>query len=128
MGHGDDLVIGDLNFPAASNARNLVRLDGFGVEPVLKAILGLFPLDDFVESPVTLMQVVAGDPTVPKIQDSIRSLVSAWDNRPTAVGLVDRFQFYERARRAYAIVSTGETQLYACAILKKGVFAPPVTN
>jgi len=122
MGHGDDLVIGDLNFPAASNAKRLVRLDGHGVEPVLKAILALFPLDIYVESPVSLMKVVPGDPTVPKIQDTIRGLVSVWDQRPSAVGLIDRFDFYEKARNAYAIVSTGETALYACVILKKGVF------
>ena len=122
MGHGDDFVIGDLNFPAASNAQRLVRLDGHGVEPVLKAILALFPLDIYVESPVSLMQVAPGDPTVPKIQETIRSLVKVWDQRPAAVGLVERFAFYEKAKNAYAIVSTGETALYACVILKKGVF------
>ena len=122
MGHGDDLVIGDLNFPAASNAKRLVRLDGHMSLPILKAVLDLFPLDDFVESPVSLMRVVPGDTTKPVIQDEIRSLVKVWDHRPTAVGLVDRFEFYERARNAYAIVSTGETALYACLIIKKGVF------
>ncbi|MEM0374156.1 MAG: RbsD/FucU domain-containing protein, partial [Sulfolobales archaeon] len=64
MGHGDDIVIGDANFPAASNAKNLVRCDGHGVPEVLDAILTLFPLDDFVSHPVTLMQVVEGDTTV----------------------------------------------------------------
>jgi L-fucose mutarotase len=122
MGHGDDLVVGDLNFPAASNAKRLVRLDGHAAEPVLKAILALFPLDIYVESPVSLMQVVPGDPTVPKIQETIRDLVRVWDTRTSTVGLVNRFEFYERARNAYAIVTTGETALYACAILKKGVF------
>ena len=122
MGHGDDLVIGDLNFPAASNAKRLVRLDGHAVEPVLKAILDLYPLDIYVDSPVSLMRVVARDPTVPKIQDTIRTMVKLWDTRPTAVGLIDRFEFYEKARNAFAIVTTGETALYACIILKKGVF------
>jgi L-fucose mutarotase len=122
MGHGDDLVLGDLNFPAASNARRLVRLDGHGTEAVLKAVLALFPLDIYVDSPVSLMKVVPGDPTVPKIQDTIRDLVRVWDQRPSAVGLVDRFDFYERAKNAYAIVATGESALYACVIVKKGVF------
>jgi L-fucose mutarotase len=122
MGHGDDLVIGDLNFPGASNAKRLVRLDGHALEPVLKAILDLFPLDIYVDSPVSVMKVAPGDPTVPVIQDTIRSLVKVWDQRPAAVAGVERFDFYEKARNAYAIVTTGETKLYACVILKKGVF------
>lgn len=122
MGHGDDLVIGDLNFPAASNAQRLVRLDGHAVEPVLKAILALFPLDVYVESPVSLMQVAPGDPTVPVMHDTIRQLVAQWDRRPLACGLVERYAFYEQAKNAYAIVATGETKLYGCLILKKGVF------
>ena len=67
MGHGDELVIGDGNFPAASNARRLVRLDGHGVPEILDAILTLFPLDTYVEAPVALMAVTPGDPTVPAI-------------------------------------------------------------
>jgi len=122
MGHGDDLVIGDLNFPAASNARHLVRLDGHTLEPVLKAILDLIPLDTFVPSPVSLMKVVGGGEE-PEVQKVIRRQVAVWDPRPEAVGLVDRFAFYEQARKAYAIVTTSETRLYACLVLKKGVFS-----
>jgi len=122
MGHGDDLVIGDANYPAASNARNLVRADGHGVPELLDAILTLFPLDDFVPHPVALMQVVAGDRTVPVIQDEIRKVVAKHEAKGDAlVEQVERFAFYERAKKAYAIVATTEKKLYGCMIIKKGV-------
>jgi len=122
MGHGDDLVIGDANYPAASNARNLVRADGHGVPELLDAILTLFPLDDFVPHPVALMQVVAGDKTVPVIQDEIRKVVAKHEAKGDAlVEQVERFAFYERAKKAFAIVATTEKKLYGCMIIKKGV-------
>jgi len=122
MGHGDDLVIGDSNFPAASNAKRLVRADGHGVPELLDAILSLFPLDTFVEKPVSLMQVVKGDPTVPEIQERIRQVVRNQDPRgDQAVTSIERFEFYERARQAYAIVATTEPAAYGCLIIKKGV-------
>jgi len=122
MGHGDDLVIGDANFPAASNARYLVRCDGHGVPELLDAILSLFPLDDFVPHPVSLMQVVPGDKTVPVIQDEIRAVVRKHEAAgDSLVEQVERFEFYERARKAYAIVATTEKKLYGCMIVKKGV-------
>jgi L-fucose mutarotase len=122
MGHGDDLVIGDANFPAASNARNLIRCDGHGVPEILDAILSLFPLDDFTDHPVSLMQVVPGDPTVPVIQDEIRAVVRRHETKGDAlVESLERFAFYERAKKAYAIVATTEKKLYGCMIIKKGV-------
>ena len=122
MGHGDDLVIGDSNFPAASNAKRLVRADGHGVPELLDAILSLFPLDTFVEKPVSLMQVVKGDPTVPEIQERIRQVVRKHDPRgDQAVTSIERFEFYEKARQAYAIVATTEPAAYGCLIIKKGV-------
>lgn len=122
MGHGDDLVIGDANFPAASNARNLVRCDGHGVPQLLDAILSLFPLDDFIPHPVSLMQVVPGDSTVPVVQDEIRAVVRRHEAKGDAlVEQIERFAFYERARTAYAIVTTTERRLYGCMIIKKGV-------
>lgn len=122
MGHGDELVIGDANYPAASNARNLVRCDGHGVPELLDAVLALFPLDEFVPHPVSLMQVVPGDTTRPVIQDEIRSIVRKHDPKGDAlVESIERFAFYERARSAYAIVATTEKKLYGCMILKKGV-------
>jgi len=121
MGHGDELVIGDANFPAQSLGRRCVRADGHGGVELLDAILSLMPLDTFADAPVTLMQVVpgtiSGDPPIWK---RFRAVVEA--RQPgTKLGQAERFQFYDRARQAYACVATGERSLYACVILKKGI-------
>lgn len=120
MGHADELVIGDGNFPAASMGQRLVRSDGHPVPALLDAILGLFPLDTFVERPVALMQV-AGGGDEPPIWASFREIISRRSPEATGIELIERFAFYERAKRAYAIVATGERALYANIILKKGV-------
>jgi L-fucose mutarotase len=121
MGHGDELVIGDGNFPAASMARRLVRADGHGVPELLEAIMKFFPLDQFVERPVAVMAVVHGDDTKPVIWEKYRGILKAADAKFEDFELVERFSFYERARQAYAVVATGEEALYANIILKKGV-------
>lgn len=121
MGHGDEIVIGDGNFPAASNAKRLVRCDGHGVPAVLDAVLKLIPLDSYVEAPLALMDVTNGDP-VPEIWDTYKQIVK--NNEPgfeDKFELTERFDFYERARNAYAVVATGETAVYANIIIKKGV-------
>jgi L-fucose mutarotase len=120
MGHGDELVIGDGNFPAASMAQRLVRLDGHGVPAILDAIMQLFPLDTFVERPVALMQVVPGDDTVPVIWEDYKRIINKYEG-DVHIEEVERFAFYDRARKAYACVATGERALYANIILKKGV-------
>ncbi|HHT16057.1 MAG TPA: fucose isomerase [Clostridiales bacterium] len=121
MGHGDELVIGDGNFPAASmNERNL-RCDGHSVPALLDAILQLFPLDDFVDAPVTLMEVIPGSMDGdPPIWDEFRQIIEKHEPG-TKIGFIDRFSFYDMSRKAYATIQTGETALYACVILKKGV-------
>jgi L-fucose mutarotase len=122
MGHGDDLVIGDSNYPAASTAKRLIRADGHRVPELLEAILSLFPLDTFVDKPVSLMQVVKGDPTIPEIHERIKEVVRKCDPRgDAAVASVERFEFYENAKQAYAIVATTEPKAYGCMIIKKGV-------
>ncbi len=120
MGHGDELVIGDGNFPAASMAQRLARCDGHPVPPLLDAILALFPLDTFVDSPVALMAVVGGGDE-PPIWKTYREIVGRRSPDASGVEHVERFAFYERAKQAYAIVATGESALYANVILKKGV-------
>lgn len=120
MGHGDELCIGDGNFPAASNAKRLVRLDGHGVCEVLDAILKLYPLDTYVDCPVTLMAVVPGDNVVPTIWDEYERIVKQREG-DKKIEHIGRFEFYERARNCYAVVATGESALYANIILKKGV-------
>lgn len=120
MGHGDEIVIADGNFPSANYGQRLVRLDGHGVPEVLSAILDLMPLDIYVDAPVALMEVVKGDSYVPEIWDTYRSIVKEKEgDKP--IDNVERFAFYDRAKEAYAVVATGETSLYANVILKKGV-------
>ena len=122
MGHGDAIVIGDGNFPHASIAGDspLVRMDGHGACEVLDAILTLMPLDTYVDAPVSLMQVTPGDNVATPIWDEFAKIVEK--HQPgTKIGQIERFQFYDTARRCYAVVSTGETALYANVILQKGV-------
>ncbi len=120
MGHSDEIVIGDGNFPAASNAQRLIRADGHGVPEILDAILKLMPLDTYVEAPVALMQVTPGDNVDPVIWKDYRKIVDAHQDN-VKFEEVERFAFYDRAKTAYAIIATGESALYANVILKKGI-------
>ncbi len=119
MGHGDEIVIGDGNFPAASCAQRLVRLDGHGVTDVLDAILALMPLDTYVDLPASLMATTNGDPT-PEIWADYKKVLAKYGEK-TEMKELERFEFYDRAKAAYAVVATGETAVYANIILKKGV-------
>ena len=121
MGHGDDLVLADGNFPSASCGKRVVRADGHGIVELLVAILKFYPLDAYVEYPVTLMQVVAGDQVKTPIWDEYRQIIKTIDANVTEFEYLERFAFYEKAKAAYAVVATGETALYANIILKKGV-------
>ncbi|MHC4271421.1 MAG: RbsD/FucU family protein [Planctomycetota bacterium] len=124
MGHGDELVIADGNFPAASIAQRLVRLDGHGCPPVLEAVLKLFPLDTYVEKPVALMQVMSGDDVETPIWEKYRKILKASGEEFDDFEMVERFEFYERAKKAFAVVATSELVLYANIILKKGIIKP----
>ncbi|HOK66324.1 MAG TPA: L-fucose mutarotase [Anaerohalosphaeraceae bacterium] len=121
MGHGDELVLADGNFPACSNARRLIRADGLMIPPLLEAVLKFFPLDQYVQRPAVLMQVVPGDPTRPTIWEEYRRIIRASGEKFTDFEQIERHAFYERARNAFAIVATSEPALYANLILKKGV-------
>jgi L-fucose mutarotase len=121
MGHGDEIVLADGNFPAASVAQRLVRCDGHGVPELLEAILTLFPLDIYVDRPAALMSVVPGDKTKPTIWEQYRAILKASGEQFSDFEFVERFAFYERAKKAYAVVATSEKALYANIILKKGV-------
>jgi L-fucose mutarotase len=123
MGHGDEIVLADANFPSVANARRLVRADGHGVPPVLKAILELFPLDEFVEQPAAVMRRVDQPDEPAPVWTEYQRLLDGSAGKHIAVERVERFAFYERARGAFAIVATGETALYGNLILKKGVIA-----
>ena len=124
MGHSDRLVISDGNFPAESIGRGkpVIRLDSCGVPELLEAMLQFFPLDPYVERPVTLMEVVPGDPVETPIWGEYQATVAKYDDRgANAVGHLERFAFYEQAKKAYAVIATGEKALYANIILQKGV-------
>ncbi len=119
MGHGDEIVIGDGNFPAASVAQRLIRCDGHGVNELLDAILQLMPLDTYVDKPAALM--VNGDPeNPPEIWAEYKKTIKKYESK-AKLELVERFDFYDRASKAYAVIATGETAIYANIILKKGV-------
>ena len=119
MGHGDELVLGDGNFPAASIAQRLIRADGHGVPALLDAILKLFPLDTHVKSPVAVMD--NGDSENPPVIWATYKQIVENNEGAKDIELIERFAFYERAKEAYAVVATGETAIYANIILKKGV-------
>jgi L-fucose mutarotase len=121
MGHGDQIVLADGNFPAASNAKRLVRCDGHGVPELLDAILKFFPLDVYVDKPVSLMAVTPGDDYEPTIWDEYTEIVAKYDKNNSDFEYVERFDFYKKAKEAYAIIATSETALYANIILQKGV-------
>ncbi|MBQ8966410.1 RbsD/FucU domain-containing protein [Ruminococcus sp.] len=124
MGHSDRIVIADGNFPAESMGRNckVIRADGHGVPELLDAILTLLPLDTYVDKPVSLMQVMPGDTAETPIWEEYKRIVSSHDERGAdIIGEVERFEFYEQAKTAYAIVATGEKAVYANIMLQKGV-------
>lgn len=123
MGHGDEIVLADGNFPAESMGKDalVIRADGHGVTELLDAVLTLMPLDPYVEHPVALMQVVPGDTVVPVIWDDYRATLAKHGENPDTIEQVERMGFYKRAQCAYAIVATGESALYANILLKKGV-------
>jgi len=121
MGHGNEIVFADGNFPAADYAQRLVRCDGHTVTELLDAILPFFPLDTYAAASVGLMQAVPGDPTVPTIWEDYKEVIKKHDGKEASIESIERFEFYERAKKAYAIVATSEGALYANIILKKGV-------
>ena len=124
MGHGDEIVLADGNFPAESQGVPVVRLDGHGMPGLLDAILALFPLDAYVPQPVAMMQVVQGDNFIPIIWEEYKTILKKHECGPDKIEYVERFQFYERAKKSFAIVATGEMSKYANIILKKGVITP----
>jgi L-fucose mutarotase len=121
MGHGDELALVDRNYPAASTAQRLVRLDGCDLPAAARAILTLLPLDTFVEGPLAVMEMVDAPEDVPEVQQEVIALARAAERREIGVEQVERFAFYERARGAFAVVATSESRPYGCVILVKGV-------
>ena len=124
MGHGDELVIADGNFPSESMGKNalVIRADGHGAAEILDAVLQLMPLDAYVERPVALMDLVPGETCpAPAIWKTYRQILDRHEPDHSSAEMMERFAFYERAKKAYLIIATGETAIYANVLLKKGV-------
>ena len=119
MGHGDEIVIADGNFPAETFGQRVIRADGLGGEEMLDAVLSLIPLDTYATENFMLMETVAGDPT-PTIWEKYYAIAQKHDDNMRASN-IERFAFYERAKKAYAVIATSEGAIYANIILKKGV-------
>ena len=124
MGHGDKLVLADANFPSASLAKKLIRLDGANIPNAAKAILSVLPLDSFVDYPVERMEI---DDNPDEINDVHQDLIDVLKNsagEKWKVGSIERFKFYEEAKQAYMIVSTTDARAFGCFIITKGVIKP----
>lgn len=124
MGHGDELAVVDANYPAAANARRLIRLDGADLPEALSACLQLMPLDSFVKQPALRMAVIGAPRKIPEVQQICQQVIDKWEGRHVPVAAIERHAFYERSRQAFAIVLTGELRVYGCFIVKKGVISP----
>jgi L-fucose mutarotase len=129
MGHGDELVVCDANFPADAIARQtvigkLLRIDGVSSPRAVRAILSVLPLDTFVDTAALRMQVVGDPDQVLPVHQEVQAELDRAEGRSTPLGGIERMAFYERAKQAYCVVATGETRFYGCFVLKKGVIAP----
>ncbi len=121
MGHGDEIVFADAHFPGESHNERVIRADGLNIAPLLEAVSPLFILDQYVESPLAMMDAVEDDTLDPEVEAAyLSALRKSWPDTHSPER-VERFAFYEQARAAFAVVMTGETAKYGNIILKKGV-------
>ncbi len=121
MGHGDEIVIADANFPGSSSGPQCIRADGSSASEILRAVLSAMPLDSFVPDPALIMQVVGDPDAIPEAVADFQQIILDTADHPVQVQGLERFAFYDRASAAFAIVQTGERRLYGNIILKKGV-------
>lgn len=129
MGHGDDLIIADMNFPSDSIARQtvygrLLKLENVTAGRAAQAILSLMPLDSFVPHPALRMEIVGKPDEIPPVQQEVQDAIDAAEGRSWPMGSIERFAFYEAARKSYCVIQTGERRFYGCFVLKKGVVPP----
>lgn len=124
MGHGDTIVLGDANFPGQSMGQRCHRMDGISATDALDAVLTLMPLDAFAPDPALVMQMVEDTYGLPPIVGEFQRIIDSVADHPAPIAKVERFAFYDLARKAFAVVQTGEARLYGNIILKKGVIAP----
>lgn len=129
MGHGDDLILADTNFPADSLARQttlgrVLRIDNVTLAEVAAAVLSLYPLDTFVDDAAARMEIVGQPDEIPQVQHEVQQAVERAEGRSFLLKPVERFAFYERAKQAYCIIQTGERRFYGCVAFRKGVIGP----
>lgn len=131
MGHGDYLVISDTNFPADSVARQttlgkLLRIDAVSAARATEAVLSVMPLDTFIDDAAQRMEVIGSPNEIPAVQEEVQATIDAAEGKSWPMTSVERFDFYDRAKQAYAVIATGERRFYGCFILTKGVIPPDV--
>ena len=129
MGHGDDLIITDTNFPSDSTARqtrlgNLLRIDNVSAAEAVAAVLSVYPLDTFVEDAAARMEIVGAPSEVPPVQQEVQKAIDNAEGRSWPMISIERYAFYERAKQAYCIIQTGERRFYGCFAFRKGVIPP----
>ena len=129
MGHGDDLIIADTNFPSHSVARQtglgrLLRIDNTTAAQVVEAVLSVMPIDSFVDDSATRMEIVGSPDEVPPVQQEVQAMIDAAEGKSCPMVSVERFAFYERAKQAYCVIQTGERRFYGCFAFRKGVVPP----
>ena len=124
MGHGDKLVLADANFPSASLAKKLIRLDGVNIPNAAKAILSVLPLDSFVDYPVERMEIDDNPDEINDVHQDLIDVLKISAGDKWKVGSIERFKFYEKAKQAYMIVSTTDARAFGCFIITKGVITP----
>ena len=124
MGHGDDIILADTNFPSTTMGKRLVRMDGVPGPRLLEAILSVMPLDDFVPDPALRIEVVGDPDAVPEVCAEYARILGRPEHGGVQLGKLERFAFYERSKQAFAVIASGETRIYGCVLLKKGVIRP----
>jgi len=129
MGHGDDLVIVDTNFPAESVARQtglgeLLRIDNTTCAQAAEAVLSVMPLDSFVDDSAARMEIVGSPDEIPAVQQEVQAVIDAAEGKSWPMMSIERFAFYERAKQAYCVIQTGERRFYGCFAFRKGVIPP----
>jgi len=129
MGHGDDLIIADTNFPSDSVAKQtqfgeLLRIDNTRAAETIEAVLSVMPLDTFADDSAARMEIVGSPDEMPPVQQEVQSVIDAAEGKHWPLISIERFAFYERAKQAYAVIQTGERRFYGCFALRKGVIPP----
>jgi L-fucose mutarotase len=129
MGHGDVLIISDTNFPSESVARatvtgKLLRMENLTAAEAVQAVLSVLPLDTFVDDFAGRMEIVGDAHSIPPVQAEVQAEIDAAEGRPRPMISIERFAFYDLARKAYAVIQTGERRFYGCFMLRKGVIGP----